>query len=162
MKNLIMFTMLAVIVTVCDVNLTFAGEYAWGKTKWGMSLDQVNKAVGKKFTFFKKDNNGGNIYTVDNYKIGQQLYGVSAIFYNKKLEKIILSAKGNQAEMKKSCTDIFGAIKKRVGRGKPSVSTRDVTELKWRTDETNIGLLCMPDIVIVSYEKIKNDGSSPF
>ena len=53
MKNLIMFTMLAVIVTVCDVNLTFAG-IRMGKNEVGMSLDQVNKAVGKKFTFLKK------------------------------------------------------------------------------------------------------------
>ena len=42
------------------------------------------------------------------------------------------------------------------------MSTSDVTELKWRIDETNIALLCMPDIVMVSYEKIKNDGSSSF
>ena len=162
MKNLIMFTMLAIIMAICDVNLAFAGEYAWGKTKWGMTLEQVNKAVGKKFNFFKKEADGGEIYAVDNYKIGEQLYRVTAIFYNKKLEKVLLSAKGSQTEMKKSCTDVFGAIKKRVGRGNSSVSTSDVTELKWRTDETNIALLCMSDIVMVSYEKVKNDGSSPF
>ena len=60
---------------------------------------------------------GGEIYAVDSYGIENQLYRITTICYNKKLEKILLSAKGSQTEMKKSCTDIFGAIKKRVGVG---------------------------------------------
>ncbi|GAB1254579.1 hypothetical protein [Desulfovibrio falkowii] len=139
----------------------FAADYVWGKTKWGMTIAQVNKAVGKKFKFHQKNKNGDDVYVLNGHKVGKYFYDVHAVFGSGGLSQILILKKGAQQEIKDACSEIAANLNSRAD-GKGILAGQGASSRNWQTKDANISLLCLQDDLFLNYSKIKNDGTSDF
>jgi hypothetical protein len=138
-----------------------ADGYAWGKTKWGMSPEQVSKVLGKKLIFDKKNDNGEDVYILKGYKIGEFQYDVRMIFNVKKMNMVMVMGVGNSEIKEKACADMASSLKERLGHGRVSAVGNAVSR-EWNTPETYISLMCFPDNTWLSYKKKPKPGASKF
>ncbi|MDR3357580.1 MAG: hypothetical protein LBN96_01715 [Desulfovibrio sp.] len=138
-----------------------ADGYAWGKTKWGMSPEQVSKALGEKIVFAKKNEKGEDVHILKGHKIGEFQYDVRMVFNAKKLNMVMIMGTGDSTSKKKACLDMAGSLRERLGRAYV-ITMGDAVSREWRTSESNISLMCFPDETWLSYEKKPNPGASKF
>jgi len=159
-KLMAMAVAVAAVCVVVVVDAYADDGYAWGKTKWAMTPEQVAKAVGKKPEFFKKNDKGEDIYILKNYEIGDKKYNVRLVFHNKKLNMVGIG-ETDGADTLDKCSTIMGSLKDRFGEP-INASRGSAVALDWRTAETSVSLKCTKDMLLLTYSPRKKPGKSSF
>lgn len=161
MKKASLLLMAAFIGILLGINSSFAGEYVWGKTKWGMSPQEFSKAVGKEFVSHRKNKKGDLSYEINKYIINNMPFNIYAQFHDNKLISIVLIYIGND-NLREVAESIAFTIDRRIGKQDSSTINNLVYNVIWSTDETYIELICCSGDIILYYSKKLDDGTSPF